>query len=1086
MTTSRLKITLIALAGLLLQLSCAKEMPMDPGVQGGKQVTIRVSMPEASTKVAFTPEEDRLTLSWEEGDCIRVISGANSGVFTVSRIISAHEAEFTGPEVAGSSFEILCPGTYATVDEAADDTILPAQNGNGSAAHLRFKALLSGVDDYTEIAFTSAWAEEHGGSFRQGAAVKLQAKLPEGVSSLKKANLRLNGVDYTLPLENVDVAASGQVLTAYMMLPWTAISLTDGSAQQVYVTDASNEVYSASFSVKGEKTILPGKMNSIVGVKLFLQDFVGGDGTEENPFLIASTRQLENMMNLYKNAADPSDKTSFKYCFQLLENVDASTIAWTPLNVTGSFWKALDFEGGNHTISGLKVSGTYASFAGVLYGSVRNVIFDGAEISGTTKKGVVAGFLGTTGLPGSCENVIVRNSSVTGSNYSGGFAGHTRTTGSIVSCRVENTTVQSSSGHVGGFTAYVDITGDDKYEVPARFTDCHVMDVTVRQDYTGSTELYTGGFIGASAVPATFTDCSAKATVSADIKDVGGFVGRVTGGVPNFRNCQVLAGSSVTANANRIGGFVGYSEVAASYTGCSSAAKVTNGAEYTGGFAGFTAGASSFSNCSASGNVTGGTKHVGGFVGAAENSAFTDCFYEKGSVTDNTSGKSLSGGFCGAATTGVSFRGCMVRNASYTGLAATYVGGFIGQLGASYNGNNGVSVSQCHVEGTSVIGSTNCGGFVGVQYGPIASSYVSGGAVTAKGAHCGGFSGFVQNGDLTHCYTTASVDGGGYAQVGGMIGIAYTSAISYCYSAGSVNGSGADRGAFIGKCDQQNANPTASISKCIGWDATLPFCGTNTVEASITDCYAGTDGTVSAHAQEQTWPTSVWDLSGSFPTLREAPFRIPAIFVGDSITWQWARTSRTDNKSNILIPLDPLPSYMTVSGDNVTTRFHPGFFTGNGYLDKGVSGQNTTQMLTRFQADVIDLNPQVVVIMGGTNDLAQGVSKEQIVENVAAMAEMADAAGIKVVICTVTPCNDTYSRLSDPKTKGAHIIRLNGMLQDYAASKGFSWCDYWSSLVADDGLALDPKYWLYDHLHPNPDAYTVMEGIVKPIIDNQL
>lgn len=1086
MMTSRMKVSLIALAGLLLQLSCAKEMPVDKDFREGRQVTIRVSMPEASTKVAFTPEEDRLTLSWEEGDCIRVISGSNSGLFTVSRIISAHEAEFTGPEVTGSSFEILCPGTYATVDEAADDTVLPVQSGNGSAAHLRFKALLSGVDDFREIAFTSAWAEEHGGSFRQGAAVKLQAKLPEGVSTLKKANLRLNGVDYVLPLENVDVAASGQALTAYMMLPWTAISLADGSVQQVYVTDASDEVYSASFSVKGEKTILPGKMNSIVGVKLSLQDFVGGDGTEENPYLIAGTRQLENMMKLYKNAADPSDKTSFKYWFRLLENVDAATIAWTPLNVTGSFWKAIDFDGCDHTITGLKVTGTYASFAGVLYGSVRNVIFDGADISGTTKKGVVAAFLGTTGLPGSCENVIVRNSSVTGSNYSGGFAGHTRTTGSLVSCRVENTTVQSSSGHVGGFTAYVDITGDDKYEVPARFTDCHVVDVTVRQDYIGSTELYTGGFIGASAVPASFTDCSAKATVSADIKDVGGFVGRVTGGVPNFRNCQVLAGSSVTSNANRIGGFVGYSEVAASYTECSSAAEVMNGSEYTGGFAGYTAGASSFSDCSASGNVTGGVKHVGGFVGAAENSAFTDCVYEKGSVTDNTGGKSLSGGFCGAATTGVSFRGCQVRNATYTGIAATYVGGFIGQLGASYNGNNGVSVSQCHVEGTSVTGSTNCGGFVGVQYGPIANSYVSGGFVTAKGAHCGGFSGFVQNGDLTHCYTTTRVDGGSYAQVGGMVGIAYTSAISYCYSAGSVNASGADRGAFVGKCDRQNSNPAASISKCIGWDATLPFCGTNTVDAIITDCYAGTDGTVSVHAQEQTWPTSVWDLSGSFPALREAPFRIPAIFIGDSITWQWARTSRTDSKGSILIPLDPLPSYMTVSGDNVTTRFHPGFFTGNGYLDKGVSGQNTTQMLTRFQKDVIDLNPQVVVIMGGTNDLAQGVTKQQIVENIAAMAEMADDAGIKVVICTVTPCNDSYSRLSDPKTKGAHIITLNGMLQDYAASKNFSWCDYWSSLVAEDGLALDAKYWLYDHLHPNPDAYSLMEGIVKPIIDSQL
>ena len=147
MMTSIMKASLVPVAGLLFLLSCAKEMPIDNVVPGEKQVTIRVSMPDASTKVAFTPEEDKLALSWEEGDCIRVISGSASSVFTVSRLISAHEAEFTGPEVAGSSFEILCPGTYTSVDEAANDAVLPAQNGNGSAEHLRFKALLSGVDN---------------------------------------------------------------------------------------------------------------------------------------------------------------------------------------------------------------------------------------------------------------------------------------------------------------------------------------------------------------------------------------------------------------------------------------------------------------------------------------------------------------------------------------------------------------------------------------------------------------------------------------------------------------------------------------------------------------------------------------------------------------------------------------------------------------------------------------------------------------------------------------------------------------------------------------------------------------------------
>ena len=169
----------------------------------------------------------------------------------------------------------------------------------------------------------------------------------------------------------------------------------------------------------------------------------------------------------------------------------------------------------------------------------------------------------------------------------------------------------------------------------------------------------------------------------------------------------------------------------------------------------------------------------------------------------------------------------------------------------------------------------------------------------------------------------------------------------------------------------------------------------------------------------------------------------------------------------------------------MTVNFHPGFFSGNNYVDRGVSGQNTTQMLARFDKDIVDLNPKVVVIMGGTNDLAQGVTKKQILANITAMAEKADAAGIKVVLCSVTPCNDNYSKLS-PKNKGPHIIELNGMIKEYVDSKGFTYCNYWPALVADDQLALHPDYCLYDHLHPGPDGYDVMEAIIKPIIDGLL
>ena len=214
-----------------------------------------------------------------------------------------------------------------------------------------------------------------------------------------------------------------------------------------------------------------------------------------------------------------------------------------------------------------------------------------------------------------------------------------------------------------------------------------------------------------------------------------------------------------------------------------------------------------------------------------------------------------------------------------------------------------------------------------------------------------------------------------------------------------------------------------------------------------------------------------------------SPKRTKAVFIGDSITWQWGTTPREISKDKMVISLDPLPSYLTDKGSNVLVTWHPGFFTSNNYVDKGVSGETTREMLDRYKKDVLDLNPQVVVIMGGTNDLAQGVSKEKILENLSSMAEQADAAQTKVVLCSVTPCNQTYSRLT-PKEKGTHIVALNKMIKDYAAQKGYTYCDYYSSLADTDGYSLKLEYSLYDRLHPNPDAYTVMEGIIKPLVQS--
>ena len=762
-------------------------------------------------------------------------------------------------------------------------------------------------------------------------------------------------------------------------------------------------------------------------------------------------------------------------------------------NSAAPFDKGFNLDGAGHTISGLKSSGVaYASFAGVMYGSLTDVTFSGATISATSKAGVVAGFLGTTQADYSrvatCTNVTVAGSTVTSTAAAGGFAGHVRGKGAVTGCKVVNTTVNGTS-HLGGFAGIADISGIDKYEIPAIFTACEVDGVTLNQNLaTNSSAIYTGGFIGESYQAHTFIDCKVKGTsitaTKAVVSNIGGFAGYTGYAGANFVRCEVDDATTITAKGGYTGGFVGYATTSDAYTTCSTAATVSAEASSVGGFAGWACGSATFNDCVATGNVS-GQRFTAGFAGVAENVAFINCRYSGGTVTANTThSNSRVGGFVGSCIGGVSLNGCHVSDATVSASGAGRVGGFVGQLGNSSAGGNNVTTTQCYVENTSVTGALNTGGFSGVQYETTTSCYVSGGSVTAKGNDCGGFSGFIQNGDIRHCYTTAAVSGGSYSPVGGFVGIAYATNVSYCYAAGSVSGSGANVASFVGQCAKQG-DVVATFSKCIGWDATLPFCASNTVEASITDVYSGNEGTVSAHAVDQTWPTTVWNLGGDLPLLLGVPARIPAIFVGDSITWQWARSEASYSKEKypLLIPFDS--AYMKDDGTNVTVYFHPGFFSGNGYIDKGISGQNTFQMFERFEKDVIALNPQVVVIMGGTNDLAQGVSKDEIVSNIMNMATMAEGAGIQVVLCTVTPNNDYYSRLN-PHEKGTHIIALNEMLHNEAMARNYAWCDYWTSLVADDGLSLKEEYRLYDNLHPGPVAYTVMEGIIKPIIDGLL
>ena len=166
----------------------------------------------------------------------------------------------------------------------------------------------------------------------------------------------------------------------------------------------------------------------------------------------------------------------------------------------------------------------------------------------------------------------------------------------------------------------------------------------------------------------------------------------------------------------------------------------------------------------------------------------------------------------------------------------------------------------------------------------------------------------------------------------------------------------------------------------------------------------------------------------------------------------------------------------------------PDFFEKNGYIDRGISGQVTHQMLLRFKSDVIDLKPKVVVILAGTNDIAQNsgfVTIRAIAESIFSMAELADYHGIKVILCSVLPAIDyPWHTGLEPAPK---IIELNEMLRKYAVEKYFLYVDYYSNMVDDKGGLKVPDYTSQDDLvHPNMNGYKIMEKLVEAAIAKAL
>ncbi len=179
-----------------------------------------------------------------------------------------------------------------------------------------------------------------------------------------------------------------------------------------------------------------------------------------------------------------------------------------------------------------------------------------------------------------------------------------------------------------------------------------------------------------------------------------------------------------------------------------------------------------------------------------------------------------------------------------------------------------------------------------------------------------------------------------------------------------------------------------------------------------------------------------------------------------------------------------VPSKVVFMGNSITDGWWPNdstFFINNQYVDRGISGQTTSEMLVRFRADVINLKPKAVVILAGTNDIAQNngyISLENAFGNIVSMVELAKANNIKPILCSVMPAYEFGWRKGlEPAGK---IIKLNAMIKAYADKNKIIYVDYHSAL-ADERGGLPEKY-SKDGVHPTLEAYKIMETIVQKAI----
>ena len=209
----------------------------------------------------------------------------------------------------------------------------------------------------------------------------------------------------------------------------------------------------------------------------------------------------------------------------------------------------------------------------------------------------------------------------------------------------------------------------------------------------------------------------------------------------------------------------------------------------------------------------------------------------------------------------------------------------------------------------------------------------------------------------------------------------------------------------------------------------------------------------------------------------------------DSKSLDWANLARYKD-DNLKVGLPKKDERRVVfMGDSITeewSNLYPEFFTEKGYINRGIGGQTTPQMLIRFKPDVVDLKPEIVVVLAGTNDIAGNTgpsNAKMITDNIFSMAEIAKAYQMKVVLSSILPVYE-YDWAREIKDPPSTIQAVNDALKQYASNYGLIYLDYFSSMV-DERQGLNSDY-TSDGVHPNESGYILMSSLAEEVLSELL